>query len=127
MSGITYDAGALIAAERNSPSMWALHRRALERGVRPTLSTAVLGQVWRGGPQPQLSRLLRGCRVDPLSESHARSAGAALAASGGSDLIDAAVVVTALTREDLIVTSDPRDLRAIASALGRTVELHVPG
>jgi hypothetical protein len=82
-----------------------------EREVRPTLSTVVLGQVWRGWPQAQLSRLLRGCRIQPLSEFEARSAGAALAASGRSDLVDAVVVVTALAREDLIVTSDPDDLR----------------
>ncbi|MGD0452618.1 MAG: PIN domain-containing protein [Solirubrobacteraceae bacterium] len=125
MSGVTYDAGALIAAERNSLSMWALHRRLLERGVRPTLSTAVLGQVWRGGPQAQLSRLLRGCRVAPLSEPEARAAGAALASSRSNDLVDAVVVVTALARQDLIVTSDPDDLRRIAGAIGGTVALHV--
>ncbi len=125
MNGVTYDAGALIAAERGSASMWLLHRRLLEREVRPTLSTVVLGQVWRGGPQAQLSRLLRGCRIQPLSEFEARSAGAALAASGSSDLVDAAVVVTALAREDLIVTSDPDDLRRLASAIGRDVAVHV--
>ena len=125
MSGVTYDAGALIAAEHNSSSLWALHRRLLERGMRPTLSTVVLGQVWRGGPQAQLSRLLRGCRIEPLSESEARSAGMALAASGSRDLIDAAVVVTALARGDLIVTSDPKDLRGIAAAIGRAVAVHV--
>ena len=125
MSGVTYDAGALIAAERGAPSLWALHRRLLEAGATPTLSTVVLGQVWRGGPQAQLSRLLRGCRVEPLSEAQARAAGAALATSEGHDVIDAVVVVTALAREDLIVTSDPDDLRKLATAIGRTVSLHV--
>lgn len=125
MSGVTYDAGALIAAERNSLSMWALHRRLLERGVRPTLSTAVLGQVWRRGPQAQLSRLLRGCRIAPLSEPEARAAGVALASSRSNDLVDAVVVVTALARQDLIVTSDPDDLRRIAGAIGGEVSLHL--
>lgn len=32
MPGITYDTGALIAAERNNRRIWALHRRALEQG-----------------------------------------------------------------------------------------------
>ena len=125
MSGVTYDAGALIAAERNSLAMWAFHRRLLDRGVRPTLSTAVLGQVWRGGPQAQLSRLLRGCRIAPLSEAEARSAGAALASSRSSDLVDAVVVVTALARQDMVVTSDPDDLRRIAGAIGGVVAVHV--
>ncbi len=125
MNGVTYDAGALIAVERGSSSVWALHRRLLARELRPTLPTVVLGQVWRGGPQAQLSRLLRGCRVEPFTEQQARSAGEALAAADGRDLVDAAVVVTALAREDLIVTSDPRDLRRIASAIGRTLAVHV--
>ncbi len=125
MNGVTYDAGALIAAERDSESVWMLHRELLARDERPTLTTAVLGQVWRGGPQARLSRLLLGCRIEPLTESQARSAGAALAASDSSDLVDAAVVVTALVRDDLIVTSDPDDLRRIAAALGRDLAVHV--
>jgi predicted nucleic acid-binding protein len=125
VNGVTYDAGALIAAERGSESVWLLHRELLEREVRPTLPTVVLGQVWRGGPQARLSRFVRGCRIEPFTEQQARAAGEALAASDGRDLIDAAIVVTALAREDLIVTSDPDDLRRIAGALGRSIALHV--
>lgn len=93
--------------------------------MRPTLPTVVLGQAWRGGPQARLSRLVHGCRIDPLTESQARAAGKALAASGGSDLVDAAVVIAACARDDLIVTSDPDDLRQIASAIGCSIELYV--
>jgi hypothetical protein len=125
VSGVTYDTGALIAAERGSKSVWWLHRDLLERGMYPTLPAVVLGQAWRGGPQARLSRLVRGCRVESLTEQQARSAGAALAASGSSDLIDAAVVMAALMRGDLVVTSDPDDLRRIASAIGRDLALHV--
>jgi predicted nucleic acid-binding protein len=125
VKGLTYDSGALIAAERGLRSVWALHRRLLERGLRPTVSTVVLGQVWRGGRQVQLSRLLRGCRIEPFGERQARAAGEALAASHRRDLVDAAVVVTAAAREDLVVTSDPDDLRRIASAIGRDIQLHV--
>lgn len=125
MSGVTYDSGALIAAERGSQSLWAFHRRLLERGARPTVSTVVLGQAWRGGPQASLSRLLRGCRIEPVSEPQARAAGAALAASKGHDVIDAVVVTTALTRGDLIVSSDPDDLRRIAAAIGDSIALYV--
>jgi predicted nucleic acid-binding protein len=125
VSGVTYDAGALIAAERGSVSVWALHRRLLERGICPTVSTPVLSQAWRGGPQAQLSRLLRGCRIEPLSESQARAAGAALAACSGEDIVDAVVVVGALARGDLVLTSDPDDLRRIAAAIGGSLALHV--
>ena len=41
MAGVTYDTGALIAAERNDRRIWTLHRRALERGMMPTVSSGV--------------------------------------------------------------------------------------
>jgi len=72
-----------------------------------------------------LSRLLRGCRIEQFTKNQARSAGQALAASNETDLVDAAVVVTALAREDLVMTSDPDDLRRIASAMGRNLVVHV--
>lgn len=123
LNGLTYDAGALIAAERNDERMWDLHLRMLARRRRPTVSAAVLAQAWRGGPQAELSRLLRGCAVEPVTEARARSAGSALAASGATDIVDAVVVVTAATRGDAIVTSDPADLQVIAAATGRAVTL----
>jgi len=125
VSGVTYDAGALIAAERDSKEVWSLHRRLSERGLRPTLPTVVLGQVWRGGPQARLSRFLRGCCIEPFTEQQARASGRALGASEGRDLIDAAVVVGALARGDLVVSSDPDDLRRIAAAIGRELAVHV--
>ena len=63
-----------------------------------------------GGPQPQLSRLLAGCRIEHLDKARARSAGTACAFAGTSDIIDAAVVVGAAARNDLVITSDPTDL-----------------
>lgn len=125
MPGITYDAGALIAAERSDRRLWALHRRALERGMVPTVPAGVLGQGWRGGPQAQLSRLLGGCRVEDLDEARARSAGAACAAAGTSDVVDAAVVVGAATRGDLVVTSDPGDLTMLRNGLNVELQLEV--
>ena len=69
MPGLTYDAGALLAGEANSRTLWALHRRLLERGLRPVVPAGVLGQAWRGGPQAELSRLLKGCRIEDLDEA----------------------------------------------------------
>lgn len=116
--GLTYDTGALVAAERNDRRMWALHRRALERGIVPTVPAAVLGQAWRGGPQPLLSRLLRGCQAEPLDEDAARAAGAACAAAATSDVVDASVACGAAARHDLVVTSEPRDIGRLSEALG---------
>lgn len=123
MAGITYDAGALVAGERNDRVLWALHRRALERGVRPTVPAGVLGQVWRGGPQAELSRLLKGCRIETLDELRSRAAGHACGRSDTSDVIDATVVVGAVARDDLVVTSDRPDISHIAAALNTSVEI----
>ena len=117
MSGVTYDTGALIAAERNDRRVWALHRRALERGLVPTVPAGVLGQGWRGGPQAQMSRLLKGCRIERLDDARARAAGAACGKAGSSDIVDASVVVGAAARSDLVVTSDPDDLERLRDAL----------
>ena len=121
--GITYDTGALLAGERNQRALWALHRRALERGVRPTVPAGVLGQAWRGGPQAELSRLLKGCRIETLDEARSRAAGQVCGRAGTSDVIDATVVVGAIARADLVVTSDPDDIAHIAGGLNTRVDI----
>lgn len=123
MPGITYDTGALVGAERGDRRLWTLHARALARGIRPVVPAGVLGQAWRGGPQPDLSRLLKGCRIEELEEVGARAAGEACARSRTFDVIDATVVVGAVARQDLVVTSDLKDVRRIASSLGSKVDV----
>jgi hypothetical protein len=123
VAGLTYDTGALIAGERTDRKLWALHRSALERQYIPTVPAGVLAQAWRGGPQAQLSRLLAGCRIEELDEPRARSAGAACAAAGTSDIVDASVVVGASARGDLVVTSDADDLIHLKDSLGVQVRL----
>ena len=73
MTGLTYDTGALIAAERSDRRMWALHRRALERGAAPVVPAPVLVEGWRGSVQT--ARLLQGCQVEDLDQPAARAAG----------------------------------------------------
>ena len=123
MAGITYDAGALVAAERNRRPVWALHRRALERGIQPTVPAGVLGQAWRGGPQAELSRLLKGCHIETLDELRARAAGDACGRAGTADVIDASVVIGAVARGDLIVTADRTDVDRLAAGLGVRAEI----
>lgn len=123
MSGYTYDTGVLVAAERNDRFVWSLHRRLLERGLRPTVPGAVLAQAWRGGPQPQVSRMLVGCVIDPLTEAQSRATGAALARAKTSDIVDAAVVVGAAARGDTVLTSDPDDIGHLVRALRVSVEV----
>ena len=123
MSGLTYDTGALLAAEANNRRMWALHRRAIERSHTPTVPAAVLAQAWRGGPQPLLSQLVGACTVEPFDESTARLAGAMLSRARSTDVVDASVVVGALRRADAVVTSDRSDIEHLARAVGRRVDI----
>jgi hypothetical protein len=121
---IIYDAGALVAAERNVRSLWALHDAALRRGLAPVVPSGVLAQVWRGGPQANLSRLLRGCTVAPLDETLARTVGTLCGQAGTSDVVDASVVVLAHVMAAPVVTGDADDLRALAGAAGWPITLH---
>jgi predicted nucleic acid-binding protein len=123
MSGLTYDTGALLAAEINDRAVWAMHRRALERLHTPTVPAGVLAQAWRGGPQPTLSRLLDGCAIEPLDELGARAVGQLLGRATSVDIVDASVVAGALRRGDAVVTSDRRDIETLASAVGRRIDV----
>ena len=82
--GVTYDTGALVAADRGQRRQWARHRALLARREVPTVPAPVLAQAWRGGSrQALLSRLLTGCDIEALDDQQARSAGS-LAARAGS-------------------------------------------
>jgi len=125
--GVTYDSGALIAADKGERRMWARHRALLERRVVPTVPAPVLAQSWRGDSRQVLTaRLLSGCDVETLDGSRARSAGVLAARAATSDIVDACVVEGALRRRDLVVSSDPGDLQSIASAAGERIEIDHP-
>jgi len=125
LAGVTYDTGALIAAERRDPWMLVIHRRAVDNGVRPVVPAGVLAQVWRGGSgrQATLARMLQQCEVEPLEEGLAKQVGVALQKAGSSDVVDTSVVVSALGRGDSVVTSDPQDIQDISDALGKRVKI----
>jgi hypothetical protein len=117
MRPAVYDAGALIAAERNDRRFWAEHRVRLELGIVPCVPSTIVAQVSRSPRQVQLRRLLRGCEVVPLDEPGAHRVGALLGKSGTSDIADAALVSLAAARMADIVTSDRTDIeRLIAKA-----------
>jgi hypothetical protein len=69
MNGVTYDTGALIAADHNDRRMWALHAGFLAEEVSPTVPTPVLAEAWRGGGrQANLARFLALCTLEPMNE-----------------------------------------------------------
>ena len=119
MRTVLYDAGALIAAERNDVRFAGLHRGWLRAGIIPFVPPAVLAQVWRGPRQVQLSRVIAGCRAHTMDFEQARAIGQLIAAAGTHDVVDAAVVVAARElRPVAVVTSDRGDLEHLAQAVG---------
>jgi hypothetical protein len=113
------DAGALIALDRGDKRMIALLQRALAQGRSFRVPAGVVGQAWRDGRvQVTLARFLRSEEVEviPLDEELARSCGELCGASNTSDIVDASVVILARERRDVIVTSDPNDLRRLDPA-----------
>ena len=118
MATIVYDTGALLAAERRNPDFIALHDELTAARIRPIVPVVVLAQAWRGGPQHQISRVLKACDIVPDDERTGRAAGVACAASGTTDVVDAIVVATAVRHQAPVVTSDRGDLARIADAIG---------
>lgn len=124
MAGVTYDSGALVAAERNDRAMWALHAGFLAEEIVPTVPAPVLAEAWRGGGrQASLSRLLALCAIEPMSEDQARRVGVLAGKATHDDIVDVTVVEGAARRRDAIVTSDDTHIRAIADAAG--ARLHI--
>jgi len=116
-----YDAGYLIAAERNDREVWADHRARLELGVVPTTTAPVVAQVSRSPRQVQLRRLLRGCDIVSFASDQAHEVGSLLGRAGSSDVVDAHVVLTAVRRGATVLTSDDDDLQGLSNALSQPV------
>lgn len=124
MATVVYDTSALLAAERRNPDFLALHDELTAARIRPIVPVVVLAQAWRGGPQHQISRVLKACDLLPDDERTGRAAGLACAASGTTDVVDAIVVATAVRHQAPVVTSDPGDLTHIADAIGVKIRLY---
>jgi hypothetical protein len=123
VGGLTLDAGALIAAERNDRSFWAFWKEASGRGVVPVIPAPALAQAWRGPRSARVAQVVKACWVEPLDEGLAKAVGELLGRARTSDVVDAAVVAGAAQRGDAVLTSDARDLRRLAAVAGGTVEV----
>ena len=118
--GITFDAGGLIALDRNHRRVIALLARAKEQGMRITIPATALAQAMRNpSRQARLSRLIRqpSTHLVPLDGLDATAVGLVLARTRTADIVDAHVVVCALRAGQAVVTSDPHDLQRISPAL----------
>ena len=120
MNGVTLDAGALIALDRDSRRMLALLDLVAAADAAVSVPAPALAQAWRDGRrQARLARLsaARGTELVSLDAATARVVGTLCGATGTSDVVDVAVVVCARERGHAVVTSDPADLTRIDPSL----------
>jgi hypothetical protein len=120
MPGLTFDAGGLIALDRDDRRVVVLLARARETGARITVPASALAQaIRRPERQARLSRLIRQPTTDviDLGRVDATNVGRLLAASGTSDITDAHVVICARRATQPVITADPGDLRQLDPAL----------
>ena len=123
MTPVVYDAGVLIAADRNARAVWADHRVWLEAGIIPVVPAPVVAQVSRSAAQVQLRRLLRGCEIIPLTEQKAHAAGELMGRAATQDVVDAVVAQTAADLRADVVTGDRADIRRLLQAAGATSQI----
>ena len=117
MNGITLDAGAMIALDRNDRRVITLIERCTDRGMRITIPAAALAQAMRNpAKQARLTRLIRQpeTQLVSLDGPDATAVGLLLAKTGTADVADAHVVVCALRADQAVCTSDADDLRRLA-------------
>lgn len=120
MSGLTLDAGGLIALDRNERKVLVLLAEAARRGQRVTVpATAFAKAIRQPARQARLSRLARQVSTDlaHLDGPDATRVGVLLAQSRTADIVDAHVVVCARRARQPVVTSDPRDLHRLDPSL----------
>jgi hypothetical protein len=119
-----YDAGALIAIDKNDRRMWARYQVAVDDGREIRVPAVVVGQAWRDSRrQVRLGRFLAGCHTDPIGLETAKAAGILCGRAGTSDVVDATVVVMAAATGAVIWTSDPADITALADESGASPAL----
>jgi hypothetical protein len=123
MRPAVYDAGVLVAANRNVRAVWAEHRVRLEAGIVPVVPAPVVDQVSRSAAQVQLRRLLRGCEVTALTGAAAHEAGHLLGRAGASDAVDAVVADTAARLHADVVTGDHDGIARLLDAAGADVHI----
>lgn len=120
MTGVTLDAGGLIALDRDDRRVVVLVARAAETRARITVPASALAQaIRRPERQVRLARLVRQPTTDvvDLDRVDATNIGRLLAASGTADIADAHVVVCARRAQQRVVTSDPGDLQRLDPTL----------
>jgi len=119
VSGVTLDSGALIALEKGNGRVIALLDRIAREQGTIFVPGGVIAQVWRGGHQAKIARLLsaRETKVISLDEITARATGVLCGMCGHSGVVDVSVALCARQRHTPVVTSDSGDIRRVDPSL----------
>ena len=105
-----------MAVDRRDRLIGAKLRVLQQQGTPVRVSSAVVGQVWRDGrKQANLSRVLTGVDGQALDKDDGKRIGELLAMAGSTDIVDAHVALMAAPG-DLVLTSDPGDIRKLLQA-----------
>lgn len=118
--GLTLDAGALVAIERDGRRVRAVCDEVIKRGGRIHVLPEVIAQVWRGGVrQERLASFLKAREVTcpEYDQRTARAVGVMCGVSGHADVVDVHVAVHARRLQHHVVTSDADDLRRVDPTL----------
>lgn len=107
-------AAALIALEARRKRIKEILAAARTLRTPITVPTVVVVEWWRG-QKGKVAQILDGVLIEPLDDRVARIAGQALAATGGSNAVDAVVMASAAQRGDVVYTSDMDDLSALGT------------
>jgi hypothetical protein len=118
------DAGALVAVDRHDRTIGAQLRVLQQQGTPIRVSSAVVGQVWRDGrKQANLARVLAGLGIEALGKDDGKRIGELLALAASADVVDAHVALMA-EPADLVLTSDPADIRKLLQARKIPARVH---
>lgn len=113
MKQVVFDTGAFIALECGTTSVRAYVLLADRGIVALSTSSAVIAQIWRGGPrQARLVRLLSSDLIAelPLGPDAARRIGGLAVTATARDVVDGHVALLALELDAVVLTSDPADI-----------------
>ena len=114
--GLVYDSGALMGADKDDRRIWAIHTRALQRGVRPIVPAGCVVEAWIDQRQAKLARLLDGCEIETLTEERAKRSGFLRPGTPKTvSAVDATVVEVAVRRVAAVLTSDRGYIESLLS------------
>jgi hypothetical protein len=116
VSGLLFDAGALIALDRGDGRLLALMQQAHRAKVPLATTAPVIAQAWRdGGRQARLGTFIKlpDVTTHEFTRADARAVGELVRLSGHPDVVDVHVVMIAGKYRYTVLTSDHDDLHRV--------------